>query len=225
MKPINKFLFPILAISVCLWLTSCVNKLKNKFWWEAGISAPKYYPIAGNVDFIGCAGNGSNVSFANGWGHSYGAIVSSNKYKNLPKEVYIDYYSIVDAKDFKGTVPLPYNKILDLFKKYCKDKENDEGHLVVGMAPGGWVRVWADFTGSENGILLIEVAKAQLKEYDSGRKRDQVVNDKDWEEYYTYWKHFGIPYDAWAENEKEYDIYFDFNKQNPNYDVFDVLYS
>lgn len=229
MKNFNKTPTCILVVILCLLLNSCRDKIKpkpnNKFWWEAGISAPKYYPIAGNVDFVNCAGNGSNVSFDNGWGFSYGSIVSGEKFKNLPKEVYIKYYSIVDAKDYKGTVALPYNKILALFNKYCKDKVNDKGLLTVGMAPGGWIRVWADFSGGKNGIVLIEIAKAQLKQYDSGYKRDIVINDKSWEEYYTYWQHFGIPYDAWAENEKTYDIYFNFNKPNPKYEVTDVLYS
>lgn len=214
MKLIHKKLLWLIGISIAFISTSCTNKLNNKFWWEAGISAPKYYPIAGNVDFIGCAGNGSNVSFDNGWGNSYGAIVSGNKYKNLPKQVYIEYYSVVDAKDFKGTVPLPYDRIVELFNQYCIDKEKDEAHLVVGMAPGGWIRVWADFTSNQNGVLLIEVAKAQLKEYDSGRKRDQVIDDENWGKYYTYWQHFGVPNDVWAENEKEYNLYLNFSKPN-----------
>ncbi len=223
MKIKHKFFF-YTKITFCLILTaSCQNKSKtlpeDKYRWEAGISSPKYYPVAGNVDFDGYAGNGSNVSFDSGWGNSHSAVVSGDKYKNIPSQVYIEYYSIVDVKDFKGTVALPKDKILALFKKYCKDKKNDSGNLVVGMAPGGWIRVWADFTGFKNGITLIEVAKAQLKEYDSGRKRDPITYE-DWQEYYLYWEHFGIPYDAWAENEKEYNIYLNLSNPNPKYDVF-----
>jgi hypothetical protein len=188
---------------------------KNKYRWEAGISAPSYYPVAGNVDF-GNAGNGSNTSFASGWGRSYGAVVGE-KWKDVPKEVYIDYYSVVDGKGFKGKVLLPQEKIRDLFNEYYLDDEDNLGHLVVGMAPGGWIRVWFQALDKKaDEYVNIEVAKAQLKDY----KDDTVgigLKTKDlktWGNTYTYWQLHGIHYEAWAENEKEYDIVFDFNRPN-----------
>lgn len=211
---------------LCSILSSCNKIPEDKFQWEAGISAPKYYPMAGRTDFDGISGYSMNVSFESGWGQPTGGIVSGNKYKSLPTEVYIEYYSIVEAKDFKGTVKLPYDKILALFKKHCIDKENDSAVLLVGLAPGGWIRVWFQastmFNAYENGI---EIAKEKLDSYDSGHFRDQVINDPNWENNYTYWQHFGIPYEAWAENEKKYDIYFNFDKSNLNFIVNNPLYS
>lgn len=219
----------ILTISVTVWLSSCVNKLNNKFWWEAGISAPKYYPVGDAKVDLEYSGNSSLTNFDNGWGDSYGSIVSGNKYKDLPRRATIQYGSAVENLTYQGTIPLPYDTILALFKKYCKDKENDKGYLIVGMAPGGWIRVWAYFSTMENGKHddEIEIIKAQLKGKEDSTMGDGFRYKKSdyWRKYKTYWKHFGIPYDAWAENEKEYDLYFDFNKPNPNYDVFDVLYS
>ncbi|MFA7449102.1 MAG: DUF2931 family protein [Weeksellaceae bacterium] len=221
MKTKQTSFYFLLVLCVILCLLSC--KDNNRYQWQPAISAPKYYPVAGNVDF-GNAGHGSNTSFDKGWGRGYGGVVSGDIYKEIPREVYIEYYSVVDAKDFRGTVSLPYDELLQLFKKYCKNKEEDRGRLLVGMAPGGWIRVWAYFHSGTEITDNIEIAKAKLEIYDSGRKRDSVTYDH-WLEYYTYWQHFGIPYEAWSENEKEYDLYFDFDNPNPDYEVFDVIYS
>jgi hypothetical protein len=44
------------------------------------------------------------------------------------------------------------------------DKEENSGNLVVGMAPGGWIRVWFHTLDEKtNDLVNIEVAKAQLK--------------------------------------------------------------
>jgi hypothetical protein len=95
-----------LAISLSTTLISCYKE-PNKFQWQHGISAPKFYPIGGvSVDF-NVAGNGSLTNFDNGWGDQYGSVVSGDKYKEVPKEVHIKYYSTVDNLEYKGTVNLP----------------------------------------------------------------------------------------------------------------------
>lgn len=196
----------LLLTGLSLMLFSCQ---KTKYPWQPGISAPKYYPVAGHIDF-GNAGNGSNTSFANGWGSQYGSVVSGAKNKEIPRQVYIDYYSVVDGKGFNGKVILPQEKIRNLFKQY-NVRQDYWAHLVVGMAPGGWIRVW--FTTID---AQIEVAKAKLKAY-----KDETVGKglktktyEEWGSTYTYWQHHGVPYSAWAQNEKEYDLYFDFNRPN-----------
>ncbi|MFY7845314.1 hypothetical protein [Chryseobacterium gambrini] len=64
----------------------------------------------------------------------------------------------------------------------------------------------------------LEVAKGHLNGY-----KDETVGAglktkdfKTWGNTYSYWQHHGIPYEAWANNEREYDIYFDFNFNKPN---------
>ena len=155
-------LFWTLMISLSL-LQSCN---KNKYCWEPGISAPSYYPVGGvKVDF-GNAGHGSLTNFDNGWGDTYGAVVGE-KWKDVPKEVFISYCNATDNLVYEGKVLLPQEKIRDLFNQYNLDNEDNLGHLVLGMAPGGWIRVWFQFSVgfvNEGGKLLqIEVAKAKLK--------------------------------------------------------------
>ena len=203
-------------------LISCNNIPANKFSWEAGISAPKYYLIGGAKVDLEYAGYGTLANIDNGWGFNYGGIVSGEKYKDLPKNAHIEYCSAVDNLIYEGNVALPYDKILALFKKYCPDKENDTAVLIVGMAPGGWIRVWFQSLNVLERYHIIEITKAQLK-----GKKDLTLNPEFinktlpyWDNYKTYWNHFGIPLEVWAENEKEYDIYFNLSKPNPFHRVF-----
>lgn len=81
------------------------------------------------------------------------------------------------------------------------------------MAPGGWIRVWFQTWDRETEKQVsVEVAKAKLKgSYDhTSDESYKVKSFENWGKYYTYWQLHGIPYEAWANNEKEYDIVFDF---------------
>ncbi|GGP06634.1 hypothetical protein GCM10010992_27330 [Cloacibacterium rupense] len=81
-----------ILILISLFLISCEKEKKtdeilvDKFWWEPGISAPKYYPIGSCVVDFGNAGNSSRMSFDNGWGDEYGSVSSGEKYKILPQK-------------------------------------------------------------------------------------------------------------------------------------------
>ena len=112
----------ILLILVFLF-SSCNNIPKNKFWWEAGISAPKYYLIGGAKVDLEYAGYGTLANIDNGWGDNYGAIGSIEKYKDLPRSAHIEYCSAVDNLIYEGTVALPYDKILALFKNIAQTKK------------------------------------------------------------------------------------------------------
>ncbi|MCW3160532.1 DUF2931 family protein [Chryseobacterium oryctis] len=200
-------------ISLSVLLFSCQ---KTKYPWQPGISAPKYYPIADVfVDFKN-GRNGSRITFDNGWGNSYGSVVSGNRYKDIPNEVFIHYNSAVENFVYKGTVNIPKEKVLRLFNQYDIEK-NNSADLIVGMAPGGWIRVWFHTIDRKTDkIVNVEITKVKLRgNYDdSTDNRYKIKNLENWGKYYIYWQHFGIPYEAWAENEKEYDLVFDFKKPN-----------
>ncbi len=198
---------------------------KNKYRWEPGISAPKYYPVGDvKIDF-GNAGHGSLTNFDNGWGQTYGGVVGG-KWKDIPKEVFISYVSAADNLVYGGKVLLPQEKIRNLFNEYNLDDEHNLGHLVVGMAPGGWVRVWFQTIDTKaDDLVNIEVSKAKLKGQADNTIGEGFRNKKSkyWDKYKTYWQNHGIPYEAWANNEKEYDIVFDFYKQKKRKVGFNYL--
>ncbi|WP_276702630.1 DUF2931 family protein [Chryseobacterium sp.] len=216
-------LFWMLMIGINL-LQSCSNK---KYRWEAGISAPKYYPVSDVRISFENAGNGSLTSLDPGWGQTYGAVVGE-KWKNIPKEVSIHYNSGAENYTYEGKVLLPQEKIRDLFNEYNLDDEDNSGHLVVGLAPGGWIRVWFQTIDRKaNDLVNIEVIKAKLKgSYDNtADERYKVKNFENWGKYYVYWQNHGIPSEAWAINEKEHDMYFDFNRKKYNKVVFSYISS
>ncbi len=191
-------------LSMILFLSVLMSSCqKIKYQWEPGISAPKYYPIGDVKINFGNAGHGTLTNFDSGWGHEYGGVLSGDRYKKIPQEVFIHYSSGAENYTYEGTVKLPQEEILNLFRKY-NINDNNFAHLVVGMAPGGWIRVW--FTTIDT---QIEVAKSKLKgQFDNTLGNGfKNKNSEYWTKYKIYWQHHGIPYKAWANNEKEY--YYD----------------
>lgn len=57
------------------------------------------------------------------------------------RKLYINYFSVVDRLEYSGNVLLPQDSIIKVFKKYNINNKNS-ATLIVGMAPGGWIRVW-----------------------------------------------------------------------------------
>lgn len=224
----EKFICQSLTLMITLSLLFLFSCQKTKFQWEPGISAPKYYPVGDvKIDF-GNAGHGSLTNFDNGWGDTYGAVSSGDIYKEAPKEVLISYVSAIDNLVYKGKVLLPQEQIRSLFAKYKLDRKDNLGYLVVGMAPGGWIRVWFQTIDEKaNDLVSIEVTKASLEGYEDNTIGEGFRNKKSkyWDKYKIYWQLHGVPYEAWANNEKEYDIYFDFDKPNPKNEVTDPAYS
>jgi hypothetical protein len=191
----------------------------DRFEWSAAVSAPKFYPAAGTVNF-GYAVAGQSTPFDPGWGDQYGSFVTGDRYKPIPEEVFIDYASATDSLPYKGTLKLPKDKILQIFKENQKDfyKTHEfsplntfSSYIVVGMAPGGWIRVWVR---GNNDFQLKEVLKAQLPTYHDPKLNKAYGNRKDWDEKSIYWQKHGVPYEAWAENEKEYEYGFKFVTKN-----------
>ncbi|WP_160129413.1 DUF2931 family protein [Kordia antarctica] len=227
----NKNKLITLFFSFLLLLISCnQSNTKDRFQWEAAMSAPKYYPVGGAKVNFGNAGNSSLTNFDNGWGHPYGTVSSAERYKKLPKEVFVSYASAIENLVYEGTVPLPYDKIKQLFEKHIKNKKKESGIIMVGMAPGGWVHVWVYFHVEDLEIGInnkIEITKFQLKGKEDLTMNEGFRNKESdyWAKYKQYWDHFGIPLEAWVKNKKEYDIYFNFGKPNTEYNITDVLFS
>ncbi|MBP7173018.1 MAG: DUF2931 family protein [Cloacibacterium sp.] len=191
----------------------------DRFEWSAGVSAPKFYPAAGTVNF-GYAGAGQSTPFDPGWGNDYGSFVTGDRYKPIPEEVFIDYASATDPLPYKGTLKLPKEKILQIFKENQKDfykthefnpYDTFNSKIIVGMAPGGWIRVWVR---GNNDFQLKEVLKARLPSYQDPKLNKAYGDRNDWEEKSIYWQKHGVPYEAWAENEKEYEYGFKFVTKN-----------
>lgn len=213
-----------ITLGFCLFFfVSCLNKKEtipnDRYKWEAGFSAPKYYPVSGakvDLEYAGCS---NSMNFDNGWGDTYGTYSSAEMYKKLPKTVTVDYASAVENLVYRGTVNLPYDKIEKLFKKYIKNKETESAWIVVGLAPKGYIRVWVKFFLNDGVIIQnIEILTAQVKGYEDSTMAESFTGKKSdyWTKYKHYWNHFGIPEEVWAKPEKEYNLFFNFFNSNPD---------
>lgn len=216
-------IYKYILLLITATLTSCIEKPKtidaDRYDWNAGFSAPKYYPVGGAKVSFGNAGCSSLTNFDNGWGDSYGTFSDAERFKKLPRTLTVDYASAVENLVYQGTVQLPYEKIEKLFKKHIKNKETGKGYLIVGLAPGGWIRVWAYFSITGGGVIHnIEIMKAQVKGHKDPTIGEDFTNKKSeyWTKYKYYWNHFGIPLEAWATTEKEYNLFFNFEAPNPD---------
>ena len=125
----------------------------DKYGWQATESAPKGYPmevVSGTLFYRG-QDHGLYVpdraTIYHGWGKGVSSHVTGADFKPLPDRLEITFFSYTENLFYKGKFDLPYEKILALFKSgYVLS--TDEKHLtylqlVVGVAPGGIVAVWA----------------------------------------------------------------------------------
>jgi hypothetical protein len=217
----------LLSITACKEITPSLGHDDDEYRWYPDISAPKYYPVSdARVDF-GITGAGRSTYFDHSWGNNYGLYVVGERFKKIPKTVHVSYESAVESKFFEGTIDLPYDRLKELFETYASDREYESGSLMVGMAPGGWVRVWARFSTKHDITDNIKLINFQIPENPT-KKPDNGIRGNTaerWKSYNTYWDHAGIPYEVWADNEKEYDLFLDFDKPNQDYNVTDVLFS
>ncbi|WP_449400364.1 DUF2931 family protein [Chryseobacterium wanjuense] len=198
--------------------------------WTAAISSPKFYPIGNvTVDF-GYASANVLTSFDSGWGDTSGNFISGKKYKPVPQKVHIKYTCGANNFVYEGTLKLPKESILAAFqeqsnkKPYLKHTSSSYNasnyfELIVGMAPGGWIRIWVRGNG---GFNQVEILKAKLngREDVSSDEKFKVRNLKNWGKYFIYWQYHGVPYDAWEENENEYKILYSYSCKNNNLRAF-----
>jgi hypothetical protein len=173
------------AVLLLLTLTtSCQNKQQNimqqkqtnfpEFDWKANVNCPPGYPV--EVYMGGLEGNGSYASLdsgtatgKSGWGFS-GADVSYG-IKTLPRRINCIWVSYAEGCFYSIDSPIDYDKMLQLFKEGYQDSGayfNDEGAyekctfntIVVGLAPGGTVVVWAKGGGRQ-----VEIGRYKGEKY------------------------------------------------------------
>lgn len=112
---------------------------KDKFGWNAGLSAPKNY--ASGAPFVeyfykgkSVAGASSGTGADQGWGITSGGYTGGDIYKDVPDSVSVHWVCSVDNLLYKGGFKLPREKILNFFKEkraipynlWFKWKNNDQ---------------------------------------------------------------------------------------------------
>ena len=219
----------ISSILVLLVLAGCSPK--DKYEWNAGMSAPKYYGNGGPmVEYFykgkSVAGASANIGFDPGWGVTAGGYSGGDQYKDIPDSVAVSWICATDGIEYRGGARLPRERMLELFKKGFKTvygMKTTYTSIVAGMAPGGNVTIW--LRGSER---LTEVIRFKAQErledpYIDKDYREKTV--KNWGNYLTYWYLHGVPYDVWEKGDKEYDYDIGFSSEEKDVTPYMVFYT
>ena len=142
----------------------------DKFDYSASESAPKGYVmriVSGSLGYEG--GSVSVPSLAdnqNGWGQGWSANVVGPDSKPLPSSLGITFFSYTENQFYRGGFELPYDRILKLFKEgHYSPKDNKHityDTLVVGVAPGGAVAVWAESLDKTTEVFFGQAQKVDI---------------------------------------------------------------
>lgn len=204
----------LLFLFLCL-LVSC--QPKEKFDWEVGLSAPKYYSASPTVRFFYKGklvhSASSNIGIQPGWSETSGGYASGREPDEVPDSLYVEWICGTDRYHYEGSFKLPREKMLQLFQNPITDLEGTVSPyslIIVGTAPGGNVTVWMRAVS-----ILTEVVK--FKAENKGIwKENNVEYNKYWgdekenskyknAEYNIFHYLHGIPYSVWEKGEKKYD--------------------
>ena len=226
----------ISSILVLLVLAGCSPK--DKYEWNAGMSAPKYYGNGGPmVEYFykgkSVAGASANIGFSPGWGVTAGGYSGGDQYKDIPDSVAVSWICATDRIEYRGGARLPRERMLELFKKGFKTvygMKTTYTSIVAGMAPGGNVTIW--LRGSERLTEIIRF-KAEnngiWKEHDEDYNNymGEITSSKEYinSEASIFQYLHGVPYDVWEKGDKEYDYDIGFSSEEKDVTPYMVFYT
>ncbi|ELY2018222.1 DUF2931 family protein [Flavobacterium psychrophilum] len=228
---INKIILIFLVITS---FASC--QPKEKFDWEVGLSAPKYYSSSPSVRFfykgksVGSAS--ANIGIQPGWGETAGGYASGKEEDEIPDSLHVEWLCGTDRYYYKGDFVLPRKKMIKFFQNPITNLNGlsrEYSLIIVGTAPGGNVTVWLGA-----GSILTEIAK--FKAENTGIWKE---NDKDYDKYWgniddnikyknkdfnVYHYLHGIDYKVWEKGEKEYNYDVGFTSQDGNIKISSTIF-
>ena len=220
-----KSLKTISFLLVFLLIIGC--QPKDKFDWNAGWSAPKYYGAAPFVEYFykgkSIAGISANIGADPGWGETSGGYVGGGKFKEVPDSIFVKWVDSPDRYEYEGGIKLPREKMIKLFKEKVFDsvthEKNDYSLIVTGMAPGGNVTVWMRAGIKNKEIIKFKVKNNGIWQEENKEYQKYIEKRNSSEEFINsdaniFRNIHGIPYKVWEEGEQEYnyDIGFESKK-------------
>ena len=229
----GKFISSILVLVV---LAGCSPK--DKYEWNAGMSAPKYYGNGGPmVEYFykgkSVAGASANIGFSPGWGVTAGGYSGGEQYKDIPDSVAVSWICATDRIEYRGGARLPRERMLELFKKGFKTvygMKTTYTSIVAGMAPGGNATIW--LRGSER---LTEIIRFKAENNGIWKEHDEdynnymreITSSKEYinSEASIFQYLHGVPYDVWEKGDKEYDYDIGFSSEEKDVTPYMVFYT
>lgn len=177
----------ILLINIILscWITAgCQSKKMNEhnYTWTGTLSAPKEYP----VEIYNGALKADDFTYAFdpiwglinvGWGSDAGIMSVDDNKMNLPHELEMTWYSVVENKFYTGKWSLDVQKIKTLWDQGYIDVNNNTKEefktFKIGLAPSGNVVLWISGNSRQ-----VEVGAFQAK--DTVIQKENVQEDSEY---------------------------------------------
>jgi len=187
----------ITFILLALWLTGCwgYKAKQNKanaqpeYEWGVAVNTPIGYPIrfyAGRVGGMSIIGELYSKLREPDWGNAFG--YESTSMEELPQNVDMVWLSLKEDCFYRLKTAIDYEKIAKFFKNgYKRRVPNGEirhttyNTIVVGLAPGGVVVLWAG-----RGYLKIteigryQAEKIELREPEGLDNHQRLIFDKEY---------------------------------------------
>ncbi|MBM7123745.1 DUF2931 family protein, partial [Dyella flava] len=201
-----------------LWLAGCAltqstprNGLPYDSWYlgfrapanmEASLETADIEDTQGRI-FTGMM-QGS-VTFALGGDPvGWGDRISSGKGRDiygagLPQRIYVRWQSLVEPQTYRAIIDIPVTVRQQMLSKapsvLASNRYGYQRYLTIGLAPGGWIKVWIMGTTSAPVEVLCTHAQVEPKGPYQGRYNGEYVRLNP--EIKDYLKTHAIPYDSW----------------------------
>jgi hypothetical protein len=142
----------------------------DKFDYTGGACAPYKLVmtiISANLNYVGggAVPIPSGGDIYGGWGISTSTMVTGDKTKPLPHTLSVLFFSYLEDQFYRADFELPYEKMLKLFQQgyysYNAHKQVTYNEIVVGVAPGGAVVVWAEGFDKYTEVFFGQAEKIQ----------------------------------------------------------------
>ncbi|QAU24191.1 DUF2931 family protein [Dyella sp. M7H15-1] len=135
-----------------------------------------------------------------GWGTRISSGSGRDIYNaGLPKRIYVRWQSLVEPQTYSAIIDIPETVRQQMLSKapsiLVADRYDYQRFLSIGLAPGGWIKVWVMGTTSEPVEVLCTRAHIEPKGSYQGEYNGEYVKlDPQVREYL---KTHSIPYDSW----------------------------
>jgi hypothetical protein len=119
---------------------------------------------------------------ADKWGRDAGGVSVGADQKPIPVGLNITWLSYTENQFYTGSFKLPYDTMLELFKKGWADTDGfgTYDHIIAGMAPGGVIVVWLSGAAHTVDVARFQATKTTVDMKDFTDRNDYEYSHADY---------------------------------------------
>ncbi|WP_024872078.1 DUF2931 family protein [Tolumonas lignilytica] len=213
MKTVVQLLFLILSLAGC---SSKAEVAEEYRYWNYGFTSPAYFQI--KTEYLQASmPDGHSFSLRTGWSvggyrpddgigdelEPIGSMELQERYTELPDSMVVSWFSHAEKQFYAANIhfsPDIKKQMMTPYVSHCWQKKRTLYHnnILIGLAPGGYVRVWGLGGCGDKEILVGKFKGWKMVESLTGTKPYQLREQTE-----EYQKEFAdilakpIPYEKW----------------------------